>query len=513
MKRPAYPGSPAAQHGAALLVMIVIMVLGIAAVLVGSLNSAALNISRQQQTSAALAQAKDALIGRAAVDASVPGSLPCPDSNDDGSAELMAGNDCPHYIGRLPWKTLGLTEIRDGSGEHLWYALSRNFRDDSTAHVNSDTLGTLNINGAQTVSNAVAIVFAAGNPLPGQNRSATQTALCVTTGSTIAASLCATNYLEGGNDSLSSAASPNTSYQAGTPTNVSLNDQVLAITREQLFPAVETRIAREAKTCLDSYAAANGQRYPWAVDPVDVSLYYSKVGTLFGRLPKHSVPDGNVQNFINALNAFQTTVNSCANNMPNQSQLVATGIALENASDQIRNNQPSSPAIPGTVSGPTRTAGDLARDTTVTCTDIRNNPSGNAIQTNINTALNALNALPPSFPWPASCTLFAASGYGSDWRNHIYYQVDSNYSPSGTPATPSLTINGKGGYRAVVIAARSPVGTQVRNPSVPSTYLEGANVHSNPTPGTAFVTNSVGNANYRTVNDLVICLDAQVSCK
>lgn len=504
--------SPATQRGAALLIMMVIMVLGIATVLVGSLNSSAINIKRQQQTSAALAQAKDALIGRAAADANVPGSLPCPDSNDDGSAELMVGNDCPHYIGRLPWRTLGLTELRDGSGEHLWYALSRNFRDDSTAHLNSDTSGTLNINGTQSVNNVVAIVLAAGNPLPGQNRSPTQIASCSTLNSAIAASLCANNYLEGGNNNLSSAAVPNTSYQAGAPTSALNNDQLLAITREQLLPPVEMRIAREAKACLDNYAATNGQRYPWAVDPTDVSFYYSKQNTLFGRVPKHRVPDNDVQNLINAMNAFQLVVSNCANNMGNQVQLIAMGIALENASDQVKNNQPTTPAITTSVTSPAKTAGDLAKDLTVACSDIRNDPNGNAIQVNLNNTITALSTLPPSFPWPASCALITAN-YWTDWRNYIYYQLASDYSPSGALNVPSITINGKGAYRAAVIAARSPIGAQVRNPAVPNSYLEGTNVHTNPNPNTAFIFNSVSDANYRIVNDLVLCLDAQVNCK
>ncbi|MGB8518322.1 MAG: hypothetical protein WCD45_10600, partial [Gallionella sp.] len=114
------------QCGATLLVMMLILIIGITSVLLSKLNSSAPNLSRQQQTTAALALAKDALIGRAASDANLPGSLPCPDNNDDGSADLLSGNDCTHYLGRLPWKSLGLADVRDGDGEHLWYALSRN---------------------------------------------------------------------------------------------------------------------------------------------------------------------------------------------------------------------------------------------------------------------------------------------------------------------------------------------------------------------------------------------------
>ena len=49
-------------------------------------------------------------------------------------------------IGRLPWKTFGLPDLRDGSGERLWYALSPNFRDNpSVSPLNSDTRGSITV--------------------------------------------------------------------------------------------------------------------------------------------------------------------------------------------------------------------------------------------------------------------------------------------------------------------------------------------------------------------------------
>src|SRR5665647_2016844 len=112
------------QHGAALLVMLVILVIGAAAVLITSLSTTALKNARQKTTSDALAQAKDALIGYAVSDTNRPGELPCPDFDNDGMITLAdySGSNCKSLIGRLPWKTLGLPDLRDGSGEHLWYA-------------------------------------------------------------------------------------------------------------------------------------------------------------------------------------------------------------------------------------------------------------------------------------------------------------------------------------------------------------------------------------------------------
>ena len=499
------------QRGAALLIMVVIMVLGIAAVLVGSLNSSAINVSRQQQTSAALAQAKEALIGYAASDSNRPGELPCPDVDGDG--KLTIGVDfstgsppvCTSFVGYLPWKTLDLAELRDGDNEKLWYALSQNFYAGNTVTLNSDSTGQLLVSGTQSINNIAAIIISPGAPLSGQKRSTSNLAACTTTGNTvITENQCAVNYLEGNNGN----PSPNTSYQAGA-TSSTFNDQILTLNAIQIMQPVEMRIAREAKACLDNYAASNSNKYPWAVDPTDVTFYYSKSNTLFGRLPKHRVPDSDVQNFLNALNAFQLAVTNCVNNTGSQSVLRSTGSTLENASDQVRSSQPTTPAISSAVTSPAKSAGDKAKDANVTCNDIRNNPVGNGIQTNLNSTLAALSSLPPSFNWPTSCTLFS-SNYWAVWRNLIYYQLDQNFSPSGGSPLP-ITINGTGSYRAAVIAARSPIGTQVRNPSVANTYLEGANVHNN--PSNAFVTNSISNTNFQTVNDLVLCLDARVNCK
>ena len=506
--------TPTIQHqrGASLMVMLVILVIGIAALLVGSLNSSALNNSRQQQTSAALAQAKDALIGRAAADANVPGSLPCPDSNDDGSAELMAGNDCPHYIGRLPWRTLGLTELRDGTGEHLWYALSRNFRDDSTAHINSEIQGSLNITGTQTASNAVAIIFSAGNPLLGQSRSPTQTALCSTTNSTIAASLCASNYLEGSNANPSPAATPNVNYQ--TAATSTFNDQLIFITQDQFFSSVEMRIGREAKHCLDDYAANNGQQYPWAADVSDVTLYNSTSNILFGRLPAVNLNsnDPGVNSMLNALNALQVAATNCAvtNNSNNANALFSAGNALENAAQSVASYQPTAPPISSSITSPAKQAGDKAQDNN-RCSDINTNPTGNSVQTNLNQTVTALGTSFP-FPWTASCTL-PTSTYWTDWKNQVFYQIDSAYQPGGTLGTPSLKVNGSGSYRAVVLVARKPINGQVRNPGDATTFLEGGNAHINPTPTTSFTAYSSSNPGYPTVNDLVLCLDGQVNCK
>ncbi len=181
-----------------------------------------------------LAQAKKALLARATVDATLPGSLPCPDlvthitgTNvpDDGIADLFAGINCPSYVGRLPWRTLGLADLRDPDGERLWYALSPNFRDyASQVLINDATAGMLSISGASTLNNVVAIVFAPGAPLGAQSRSGTANQNNVV------------NYLEGAN------ASGGTAF-VSQPPDANLNDRLVAITVADLLLSVERRVA------------------------------------------------------------------------------------------------------------------------------------------------------------------------------------------------------------------------------------------------------------------------------
>jgi len=186
------------RHAGAALVLValflVAVLVSLAAIGRGALAGAA---QRDRITERALAQAREALIAYAAerpIDGAVgPGYLPCPDTDDDGWAEATCGSLSGHLgqadrLGRLPWKTLGLPDLRDGSGERLWYAVStrhkgllncaasRECRDMSPAAA----LGTITVRGADgrpiydgtiadprraAVGGAAAVVIAPGEAL------------------------------------------------------------------------------------------------------------------------------------------------------------------------------------------------------------------------------------------------------------------------------------------------------------------------------------------------------------
>jgi hypothetical protein len=267
-----YPDGPSKesatrrQHGAILLVMLVIMVIGAATILVSALVSSALQIERDKTTADALAKAKEALIGRAVVTdtsnpSSSPGSLPCPDTTNTGVADTISGGICPNgYIGRLPWKTLELPDLRDGSSERLWYALSPNFRDYAPLNpINSNNIGTLwvydNSGTNLLTSQAVAIVFAPGNVVGTQQRdTANQNS--------------PQNYLDVG-PGPSNINNGNPTFPAGpfiaADKTSTFNDRLLIIQASDIIPVVEMRVAKELTYSFTGYLAipANNNRYPY----------------------------------------------------------------------------------------------------------------------------------------------------------------------------------------------------------------------------------------------------------
>jgi hypothetical protein len=173
------------RQGAALMLMLTILVIGAATLLVSSLSHSAAQIERDQKTADALAQAKDALIGDAVSQTLVTsaGYLRLPDlgfmigltPSEGSSAPNFSGNSKDYsVIGKLPWRTLGLKPLRDGQGECPWYVVSGHFKNTPiTDALNWDTLGQINLadgNGNIIASNLAALVVAPGQALDGQNR-------------------------------------------------------------------------------------------------------------------------------------------------------------------------------------------------------------------------------------------------------------------------------------------------------------------------------------------------------
>lgn len=288
------------QNGLALLALLaVIGAIGLF-FFVNGLSANQLRAERDSIDSAALGQAKSALIAYATSVALAPsgarrpGDLPCPDANDDGDKEPGCGNASgstgqASRLGRLPWRTLGLPDLRDSSGERLWYAVSNSFKENTRRNpLNSETLGTITVRDtsgaivfdASGTSGAVAIIIAPGATLPGQDRS-------------VAGINTASNYLDtalGENnaafiDGNSDGFIMGPVRDAGQ--NIILNDRIVVITRDEIMAAIERRVAAEALNCLSEYANANQGHYPWAaaLNAAAPPDYADTDGARFGRIP------------------------------------------------------------------------------------------------------------------------------------------------------------------------------------------------------------------------------------
>ncbi len=223
--------------------------------LIGQTNRLFSRSSQNSRDAIVLQEARDALLARAVSDANRPGSLPCPALTSDGNAPGLP--PCPAFVGWLPWRTLGLPDLRDSSGERIWYVLSPNFQDSGTINISSVSALTLDGN-----VGIAALVIAPGNALPGQNRPSNNLV----------------DYLDAkdGNPATSNNDGDN-SYFSGTIGD-KFNDKVLPLTTAVLFSYVSKRILSEIR-----YAySAGGSIAPFADSDNDG---LSNLGQDLGRFP------------------------------------------------------------------------------------------------------------------------------------------------------------------------------------------------------------------------------------
>lgn len=225
--------APRRQRGLVLLALLVILTIGSLYLFLGNLSPAIADAQRARRTEAALAEAREALLGYAMRyrdlqaaqdldsdgndDRAMYGYLPLPDlgSSRNGNVDCVGLEGCeagrnisfpdlastydpnglpPTIVGRFPWWTLGTSPLKDGNGECLWLIVSsshgrihRSFPDPTPPAMNWDTPGQLEVvvaNGTAELRNAlalpnrslhqrpIAVVFAPGPVLPGQDRSA-----------------------------------------------------------------------------------------------------------------------------------------------------------------------------------------------------------------------------------------------------------------------------------------------------------------------------------------------------
>jgi len=415
------PGS-GSQRGAALMIMLVILVVGVAAILVNSLTAASIQTARQEQTSAVLAQAKAALIGYAVTygdthSGQVPGYLPCPDyggGNPEGSAEPVCGSQDVSVIGRLPWVTLDVSTLRDGDGECLWYAVSGTYKNNpKTGLMNWDTNGQFQVysaDGTQLANQVVAVIFAPGAVVSGQNRAGTVAPIC-------GGNYTASNYLD--NDTVHGINNSNVAtgnFIQGSSTG-NVNDQMVFITRQDIWNAIQKRTDFQPR------------------NPTNPSL----------------------PNFNNPLVNLTQQVALCLanygnNNRPNDNYSLPWAAQLSLSDYSVDTNYNDTY---GLLAGRVPYLVGTARSTT-------GNTLGNLMTT-------------------GSCGASWASvdPWWNNWKDHLFYAVSQTYRPTGYTdqyCGTCVHVNSSGNYAGVVMFAGPRLSTQTRaNKSVITDYLESSN--------------------------------------
>jgi hypothetical protein len=235
---------------------------------------------REARTEYALQQARQGLldfVASAHLNSSrdSPGDLPCPDKSDpDGPQAGLAGLACTQEsarLGRLPFRKLGLPDLRDADGERIWYAVAADFVTASSA--NSAALrdferhGELGWQGAgahesHAISgHAVAVLLAPGAPR--ERDGVLQDRGCA------ACRVDPKQYLDATRDGADNArlvsfpVPPTWGFvdSRSVASGHSFNDRLVAITRADIMNAIAARVGSELASCVAGFHARNG-RYP-----------------------------------------------------------------------------------------------------------------------------------------------------------------------------------------------------------------------------------------------------------
>jgi len=496
--------APYSQRGSALFVLLAILGIAIGALLVGLFKSAAPQNQRDRETEAALARAKDALIGYATayrethlVSGSplyVPGHLPCPDlgTGTEGNEASTCSGKGTSALGRLPWNTLGLPPLRDGNGECLWYAVSGSFKSNTKPDLlNWDSDGQFQvlaedgstvISGAAAGTRPVAVIFAPGAPLAGQDRTPSGTA-----------AQCGGNYTPGNyldtlagisNSVVSAVANAITQFITGRPSST-FNDRLLVITADDIF----------ARSIL--------KRADFQVGNVK----YLHDPTLSKSVLDNPADPNNSSSYALLQKLAQCLVNYGKSNAAGTADKRLPWAAPLNVADFANDTLDDSA---GLLDGrPPFRANDSAVST-----------SSNLVTSTNNYRLLTVNNCPNGWNMVAgNGGTTSQNGWWDKWKDHYFYAVADAFKPTSSVASQSspcaagtcLTVDGIGPYAAVLLYAGYRLSGQARaqqsDKTVATNYLEGTNATAVAAGnGTAF-TKIIG----ATANDQLICINQDLT--
>jgi hypothetical protein len=158
-------------------------------------------------------------------------------------------------IGKIPWKTLGITAPQDGQGECIWYAVSGRFKNNPTTNnpFNWDTSGQIDIidgEGNTVANNIAALIISPGKPLDKQNRALSNAAYTQCGGNYDARNYLdpyissdessnAVNYFPGSSENRLASNAKNKQFVLAN--NTHHNDRFLFITVDDIFRPIIRR--------------------------------------------------------------------------------------------------------------------------------------------------------------------------------------------------------------------------------------------------------------------------------
>lgn len=299
------------QKGIVLLGIVIFFVLAVIAYFLSGMSVGQIKQYQIESTAKSLHQAKQALIAYAVTYGDIDGNadllpdfpgeygfLPCPDYNGGLAEGLEDNGNCGlpglPKLGYFPWRTLDVPVLKDTGGACLLYAVTGEYKNDEsgppsnkTQMLNEDTNGMFQVIddtgavvlGGNPEDRVVAIVFAPGKTLPGQNRNFAPGSRCGNDYANYSA------YLEAGggadNSDVSAIATAVDQFIHATAASTAdnnlnpYNDKFLTITRDEIWSAIVSRtdfnqkmtdLTESLAMCLSNYAVANTlDRLPWPV--------------------------------------------------------------------------------------------------------------------------------------------------------------------------------------------------------------------------------------------------------
>lgn len=522
----AFPRRRGTQRGAALILMMTIIVMGIAWYTVGALGRVARSTAdREIATGQALQKAKRAMLDYIAATAAdpkekYPGRLPCPEhewyvgnASKEGIAGPAVGVSDPGWgsancasIGRLPWRTLGLDQIRDSDGELLWYAVTAGswslLTSSTTLTINPGKPGPLSVNGQANA--AVAVIIAPGAALNTMSEAGSPVSPCAKVNELAAtrytAPLSAANFLECGNT---------VSLYSTIATSPWSNDRVITITAAEVMDAIAgpvgDRLQRQVAALIgnwhqvefDATGRSWGNTYglsylPFASDWNNPSSgnFCANVGQGEGLAPVDTTCTAYDNKWSANAGAFggMDTVGACTDQgtylrcrfrrTSNATPLTATIIATTtNVGHAFRSTiAPSDLTIGGggsatiSMSLPNATSDATA---TINVSWPLTLPNGTTIDVQIPHLQNAAFLSDTRYTW----------FWNNNWHQYTYYAIAPAAEPPGntacTPGTNCITVTGlpastgaSNDKRLVMVLSGRALATQTQPSNSRSNYFE-----------------------------------------